>query len=91
MCDTDGQPQAGPPVEYQLHEAYYRQLVRLAALLTGNPDAAEKVACDALAALPRLPNRMRGEPPDRLAPGRHKTVHAGVHPGSRPSQPARRS
>jgi len=56
MCDTDGQPQAGPPVEYQLHEAYYRQLVRLAALLTGNPDAAEKVACDALAALPRLPD-----------------------------------
>jgi DNA-directed RNA polymerase specialized sigma24 family protein len=53
MCDTDGRAPAGPPVEYQLHEAYYRQLVRLAALLTGNPDAAEKVACDALAALPR--------------------------------------
>ena len=56
MCDTDGQPQAGPPVEYQLHEAYYRQLVRLAALLTGNPEAAEKVACDALAALPPSPD-----------------------------------
>jgi DNA-directed RNA polymerase specialized sigma24 family protein len=54
MCDTDDQArQARPPVECVLHEAYYRQLVRLAALLTGDPDAAEKVACDALAALPR--------------------------------------
>ena len=54
MCDTDGQArQAGPPVECQLHEAYYRQLVRLAALLTGDPHTAEEVACDALAALPR--------------------------------------
>lgn len=53
MCDTDQQaPQAGLPVECQLHEAYYRQLVRLAALLTGNPDDAEHVACDALAGLP---------------------------------------
>jgi len=54
MCDTDGQTrQAGPPVECQLHEAYYRPLVRLAALLTGDPHAAEEVACDALSALPR--------------------------------------
>src|SRR5215469_16230444 len=54
MCDTDDQArQARPSVECLLHEAYYRQLVRLAALLTGNPDAAEKVAGDALAALPR--------------------------------------
>ena len=54
MCDTDDQArQARPPVECLLHEAYYRELVRLAALLTGNPDAAEKIACDALAALPR--------------------------------------
>jgi DNA-directed RNA polymerase specialized sigma24 family protein len=54
MCDTDDQArQARPSVECLLHEAYYRQLVRLAALLTGNPDAAEKIACDALAALPR--------------------------------------
>ena len=53
MCDTDPQArQAGPPVECQLHEAYYKQLVRLAALLTADPDAAEKVACDALAAMP---------------------------------------
>lgn len=53
MCDTDQQaPQAGPPVACQLHEAYYRQLVRLAALLTGDPDAAEEVAAAALAALP---------------------------------------
>jgi DNA-directed RNA polymerase specialized sigma24 family protein len=53
MSDTE-QPasQAEPPVECQLHEAYYRQLVRLAALLTGDPDTAEKVAGDALAALP---------------------------------------
>jgi DNA-directed RNA polymerase specialized sigma24 family protein len=54
MCDTDDQArQARPPVECLLHEAYYRELVRLAALLTGNPDAAEKVARDAPAALPR--------------------------------------
>jgi DNA-directed RNA polymerase specialized sigma24 family protein len=53
MCDTDQQArQAGPPVDCQLHEAYYRQLVRLAALLTGDLDAAEDVAAAALAALP---------------------------------------
>jgi DNA-directed RNA polymerase specialized sigma24 family protein len=53
MCDTEGQArQPGPSVECQLHEAYYRQLVRLAALLTGDPLTAEEVARDALAALP---------------------------------------
>ena len=53
MCDTDERAgEAGPPVQCQLHDAYYRPLVRLAALLTGDPDAAEVVACDALAALP---------------------------------------
>jgi hypothetical protein len=53
MCDTDQQArEAGPPVECQLHEQYYRPLVRLAALLTGDPDAAEIVACGALATLP---------------------------------------
>ncbi len=53
MCDTDQPaPWAGPPVDCQLHEAYYRQLVRLAALLTGDQDAAEEVATAALAALP---------------------------------------
>jgi len=53
MCDTDeGTREGGPPLECQLHEAYYRQLVRLAALLTGDPDAAEVVAGDALGALP---------------------------------------
>lgn len=53
MCDTDQQArQAGPPVDCQLHEAYYRQLVRLAALLTGDPNAAEEIASAALAALP---------------------------------------
>ena len=53
MCDTD-QParQAGPPADCELHEAYYRQLVRLAALLTGDPDTAEEAASAALAALP---------------------------------------
>jgi DNA-directed RNA polymerase specialized sigma24 family protein len=64
MCDTDeGTRSAGPPVECQLHEAYYRQLVRLAALLTGDPDAAEVVASDALAALPpwRAPGRARAD------------------------------
>ncbi len=39
-----------------LREKYYRPLVRLAALLTGDADAAEAVACDVLAALrPRPP------------------------------------
>jgi DNA-directed RNA polymerase specialized sigma24 family protein len=39
-----------------LREKYYRPLVRLAALLTGDADAAEAVACDVLAALrPRWP------------------------------------
>lgn len=53
MCDTDQQaPLAVPPVVCQLHEAYYRQLVRLAALLTGDPDAAEEIAAAALAAPP---------------------------------------
>lgn len=53
MCDTDQQArQALPPVECQLLEEYYRQLVRLAALLTGDPDTAEEVACAALSALP---------------------------------------
>jgi len=53
MCDTDQQArQSGPPVDCQLHEAYYRQLVRLAALLTGDPDAAEDIACATLATLP---------------------------------------
>jgi len=53
MCDTDERAgEAGPPVQCQLHDEYYRPLVRLAALLTGDPDAAEVVACDALAALP---------------------------------------
>ncbi|HEY7325225.1 MAG TPA: sigma factor-like helix-turn-helix DNA-binding protein [Streptosporangiaceae bacterium] len=53
MCDTDQQARrAGPPVDCQLHEAYYRQLVRLAALLTGDQDAAEEVAAAVLAALP---------------------------------------
>lgn len=56
MCDTDPQARSdGPPVECQLHEEYYRQLVRLAALLTGDPDAAEEVAGGVLAALPRCP------------------------------------
>ncbi len=53
MCDTDQRArQAGPPVECPLQEEYYRQLVRLAALLTGDADTAEDVACAALAALP---------------------------------------
>jgi len=52
MCDTEQEAQTGPPSECQLHEAYYSQLVRLAALLTGDPDAAEEVACAAIAALP---------------------------------------
>jgi DNA-directed RNA polymerase specialized sigma24 family protein len=53
MGDTDQQaPWAGAPVDCQLHEAYYRQLVRLAALLTGDQHAAEEVATAALAALP---------------------------------------
>jgi DNA-directed RNA polymerase specialized sigma24 family protein len=53
MCDTDQQARpTGPSVECQLQEAYYRPLVRMAALLTGDPDTAELVACDALAALP---------------------------------------
>jgi DNA-directed RNA polymerase specialized sigma24 family protein len=53
MCDTDQQArQAGRPVQRQLQEESYRQLVRLAALLTGDPDAAEDVACAALASLP---------------------------------------
>jgi DNA-directed RNA polymerase specialized sigma24 family protein len=34
-----------------LRDTYYRPLVRLAALLTGNADVAEVVACDALATL----------------------------------------
>jgi DNA-directed RNA polymerase specialized sigma24 family protein len=39
-----------------LWEKYYRPLVRLAALLTGDPGAAEAVVCDVLAALrPRPP------------------------------------
>jgi len=54
MSNTSQQAhQAGLPVDCQLHEAYYRQLVRLAALLTADPDAAEKIAAAALAALPR--------------------------------------
>jgi DNA-directed RNA polymerase specialized sigma24 family protein len=53
MCDTGQQAhEAGLPVDCQFHEAYYRQLVRLAALLTGDPDGAEGVAVAALAALP---------------------------------------
>jgi DNA-directed RNA polymerase specialized sigma24 family protein len=39
-----------------LREKYYRPLVRLAALLTGDEDAAEAVVCDVLTALrPRAP------------------------------------
>lgn len=54
MCDTDEVAgEAEPPLECQLHEAYYRQLVRLAALLTGDPELAEEVACAALAGLPQ--------------------------------------
>src|SRR5262249_2666257 len=52
MYDTEPEAQTGPPVECQLHEAYYRSLVRLAALLTGDQDAAEDVASAAIAALP---------------------------------------
>ena len=53
MCDTGPQARgAEPPVERPLHEAYYRPLVRLAALLTGDPDTAEVVAFSALATLP---------------------------------------
>jgi DNA-directed RNA polymerase specialized sigma24 family protein len=53
MCNTDQQaPHSGPTADCQLHEAYYRQLIRLAALLTGDPDTAEEVACAALASLP---------------------------------------
>jgi len=53
MCDTSEQArEAGPSMDCQLHEAYYRQLVRLAALLTGDPRTAEEVAGAALAALP---------------------------------------
>jgi DNA-directed RNA polymerase specialized sigma24 family protein len=56
MCDTGERAQeAGPPVQCPLHDEYYRPLVRLAALLTGDPDTAEAVACDALAALPQPP------------------------------------
>jgi DNA-directed RNA polymerase specialized sigma24 family protein len=56
MGDTDGpirQPElAGEcPAAAALREEYYRPLVRLAALLTGDADAAEAVACDALTAL----------------------------------------
>jgi DNA-directed RNA polymerase specialized sigma24 family protein len=35
------------------YEAYYRSLVQLAALLTGDADAAEAAVADALAAMPR--------------------------------------
>jgi DNA-directed RNA polymerase specialized sigma24 family protein len=66
MCDTDEGAQTGPPVECQLHEAYYRQLVRLAALLIGDPDAAEEIAGAAIAALPPW-----------LAPGRARSDDAG--------------
>jgi DNA-directed RNA polymerase specialized sigma24 family protein len=39
------------PALSTLRETYYRPLVRLAALLTGDAETAETVACDALAAL----------------------------------------
>jgi DNA-directed RNA polymerase specialized sigma24 family protein len=69
MCDADqAAPEPGPPVECRFHEAYYRayfrQLVRLAALLTGDQDAAEDVACDALAALPPWWSNGRGNTDD---------------------------
>lgn len=63
MRDTEQEADARLPAECQLHEAYYRQLVRLAALLTGDPDAAEEIACDALAMLPlsRASGRARSD------------------------------
>jgi DNA-directed RNA polymerase specialized sigma24 family protein len=61
MGDTDGPIRQAEladecPALSTLRETYYRPLVRLAALLTGDADAAEAVARDALAALlPRSP------------------------------------
>jgi DNA-directed RNA polymerase specialized sigma24 family protein len=56
MGDTDGpirQPELADecPAASTLREKYYRPLVRLAALLTGDADAAEAVACAVLTAL----------------------------------------
>lgn len=68
MGDTDG-PIRQPRPESEcstLRETYYRPLVRLAALLTGDADAAEAVACDALTAL-RTRSPFAPEPsPDAL-------------------------
>jgi DNA-directed RNA polymerase specialized sigma24 family protein len=61
MSDTDGpirQPELAPDclAASTLRDTYYRPLVRLAALLTGDPDMAETVAREALGALrPRSP------------------------------------
>jgi DNA-directed RNA polymerase specialized sigma24 family protein len=56
MSDTEvtmrrPEPTAECPAAPTLRDSYYRPLVRLAALLTGDADAAEDVACEALAAL----------------------------------------
>jgi DNA-directed RNA polymerase specialized sigma24 family protein len=56
MGDTNGpirqpQPAAECPAASTLRDTYYRPLVRLAALLTGDDLAAEAIACAALAVL----------------------------------------
>jgi DNA-directed RNA polymerase specialized sigma24 family protein len=56
MCDTEvtrrqPEPVAECPAASTLRDSYYRPLVRLAALLTGDAATAEAVACEALAGL----------------------------------------
>ena len=49
--DRGASPSAGPASSL-LYEKYYRSLLQLAALLTGDADVAEAVVADALAAIP---------------------------------------
>jgi DNA-directed RNA polymerase specialized sigma24 family protein len=79
MGDTDGPIRQadladGCPALSTLRETYYRPLVRLAALLTGDADTAEAVACDALATL-RARSPLGPEPtPDALRYLQHQVL-----------------
>jgi DNA-directed RNA polymerase specialized sigma24 family protein len=91
MGDTDGticqlDPADECPAMSTLRESYYLPLVRLAALLTGDADEAEAVACAALAAL-RTSSPFGLEPDAAALHYLQHQVLIRTRRGRRPSRP----
>lgn len=93
------EPAAECPAMTTLRDTYYRPLVRLAALLTGDVALAETVACEALAALRSRPAISATQSEDvvrylqhqvLLRSRRNRRTHAAKAPGHGGQWPARR-